>query len=100
MEGKTNLSSIRKKTLSKRGIAELSKRTRKPLSHDEVAAPFVKTPTMKYMELKYHKPIEDLIASGTIYEAGKRLKLHPTTIYKWRLIIEEGKTKQFFEQFE
>lgn len=100
MESKTNLSNIRKKTLSKRGIAELAKHSRKPLTHDELPAPYTKTPKMMYLELKHHKSIEELINLGTIYECAKKLKVHPTTVYYWRMRIEEGKNEEFFNQFK
>jgi len=91
---------IRKKILSKKGVAELKKHSRKPVSHDELATPYKKTSLMKYLELKHHQAIEKLIETGTIYEVGKRLKLHPTTIYYWRRIIEDARNTEFFNQFK
>ncbi len=72
--------------------------TRKPRTMDELPSPFPKTRTMRFIELKHGKRLEDIIMSGTIYETGKKLGLSPSTVSKWRKIINEVFWKNFPEQ--
>lgn len=95
----THLSKVRKSILKNRGV-ELEKHTRRPVEYDDLPATFHKTRAMRYIELKFNGKLESLISGGTIYQAGKRLGLHPTTVYKWRLVVAEAREKEFWSQFE
>lgn len=91
--------SIRRKVLKDRGV-KLEKHTRKPQPlPNELPSSFSKTPMMKYLEIKHGTPIEQLIFEGSIYKAGKKLGVNPSTISKWRKAISELREKEFWEQF-
>jgi hypothetical protein len=95
-----SISSIKKKILRQRGIGSMSKGSRTPVSIADTPAVYHKTVTMKLMEIKYSLPIDQLIFEGTIYEAGKRLRLAPSTISKWRRRITLAKEKAFWSNFK
>ena len=90
---------IRKRIIKQRGI-EFKKLSRKPVTYDDLPAPYHKTKLMKYIELKFQKPLKDIIFTGTIYELEKKLGIDATTVSKWRKIISEATEKEFWEQFK
>lgn len=94
----TNLNALRQRILKERSV-EFKKVSRKPVTLDETPVPFTKTRLMQLLELKYHKKIEALIFTGTIYEVEKRLGVDATTISKWRKEITAARDKEFFNQF-
>ena len=91
--------SLKHKILRERGVT-LQRGTRKPLTIDESPSFFPKTRLMKYIELKYGDRVENLIATGTIYELSARLGIDPTTISKWRKLIRQAREGKFYEQFK
>jgi hypothetical protein len=94
----TKLSTIRKGILKQRKSV-LEKHTRTPITYDDLESPFPKTKLMKYIELKHGDRLENLIATGTIYELERKLGVDASTISKWRKLIREVKEKKFWEQF-
>ncbi len=94
----TRPSKIRKRILKQRGV-ELEKHTRRPVSYDDLPAPYHKTKLMKYIELKFNDKLENIIFTGTIYELEKKLDIDATTVSKWRKLISEAKEKEFWKQF-
>ena len=92
--------SIRRRILKERGV-KLDKHTRKPRPSvaEELSSSFRKTTTMKYLEIKHHAPIEQLIFEGSIYKVGRRLGVNPSTISKWRKAFGEQQEKEFWQQF-
>jgi len=91
--------SIRRKVLTDRGV-KLEKHTRKPRPlPEELPSSFSKTPMMKYLEIKHHTPIEQLVFADSIYTVGKRLGVNPSTVSKWRKAITEAREKEFWNQF-
>lgn len=97
--GQNSQASIRRRILKERGVT-LEKHTRKPQTVDEVQRDFKKTSAMKYVELKFGKPIEELIFGSSIYKIGKALSLDPSTISKWRKTIAEAKERKFWGEFK
>ena len=95
----TTQKQLRTRILKRRGV-ELEKGTKRPLTYDELPSSFPKSRLMKYIELKFGDKLENLIASGTIYELAKRLGVDASTISKWRKLIAEAKDKEFWKQFE
>lgn len=95
----TKTSTLRRRILKQRGV-ELAKHTRRPITHDDLPAPYHKTRLMKYVELKYSNSLENLIFSGTIYQVGKALGIDPTTVSKWRKQLGEAAEALFWKQFE
>ena len=98
MDKGTRPSDIRKRILRQRGV-ELRKLSRKPIPIADLPAPYPKSVLMKLIELKFRDKLDNLIFTGTIYEAGRRLNIHPSTISKWRKLIEKAKEEEFFGQF-
>ena len=94
----TRPSDIRKRILKQRGI-EFKRLSRKPVSVEELPAPYEKSILMKLIELRFKTHLEDLIFEGTIYEVEHRLGVDASTISKWRKLITEAKDREFFEQF-
>ena len=95
----TRVSDIRKRLLKQRGV-EFRRLSRKPVSVEELPAPFEKSTLMKLTELRFKERLENLIFTGTIYEVEKRLGVDASTISKWRKLIQESKDKEFFAQFK
>ena len=93
----TRPSEIRSRLLKQRGV-ELKRLTRKPVTVDDLPSRFRKTRTMRYIELKFGKCLEDLIMSGTIDYQAKRLGLDRSTICKWRKVIDEVFWRDFPSQ--
>jgi len=79
------ISKLRQKILDEKGlerVQEPGKQSRlEPIQLD-----YDLTPLMKFKELEFGEPIFQLIdpSRGTIYVVGKKLGVHPTTIYYWR----------------
>lgn len=92
-------SDIRKHILKQRGV-EFKRLSRKPVPIEDTPSIFKKTILMRLTELRFKNKLENLIFTGTIYEAGKRLEVDPTTIYGWRKIVNEARNKEFFDQFK
>ena len=94
--------SIKQRILDSRGVV-LEKHTRTPLTHDDAPSLLHKTYTMKWLEIKHTKPIEELITSGTLSEVSKRLGVDRTTISKWRTQLALAKLaeeeRNFWKQF-
>lgn len=95
----TPTSKIRKKILKSRQV-QLEKHTGKPVTFDDLPAPYHKTKLMKYIELKFGAKLEDIIFTDTIYKLENKYGVDATTISKWRKIISEAKEKEFFAQFD
>lgn len=52
------------------------------------------TPLMRFLELTYQKPIEDIILSGSTRQLEERLGVDHSTIGKWRIMLGmDGKEK-------
>lgn len=90
----TRPSDIRKRLLKQRGV-ELARMTRKPVTVDDLPSQFHKTRAMCYTELKYGDRLEKLLYKGTIYEVGQKLGVHPSTVSKWKKIIDATFWAQF-----
>ena len=68
---------------------KLVKHGRKLLTFDELPSDYHKTQLMKYIELKFGAPLEDLLMNGSTRKVAVRLGINYSTISKWRKIIEE-----------
>jgi len=90
---------LRKRILQQRGV-ELQKHTGVPVTYDDLPALYHKTRLMRYIELKFHAKLEDIIFSGTIYQLEKKLGIDATTVSKWRKVISEAKEKEFWDKFK
>ena len=85
---------IRRQILKQRGV-ELKKHTRKPVSVDQLPAPYKKTRLMQLIELRHGQRLENIIYTGTIYEVERKIGVDASTVSKWRKLIDEI----FFRQF-
>ena len=94
----TSAAEIRRRILKQRGI-EFKKGSRKPISVEELPAPYKKTNLMRLTELRFKDRLENLIFKGTIYEVEKLMGIDASTISKWRKLISTARDKEFFEQF-
>jgi len=83
----TKTADLRRQILKGR---KLAKQGKKLVTYDDVPAPYHKTQHMKYVELKFGAPLEDLIMNGSNREAAERVGVDYSTISKWRKIIEEA----------
>lgn len=79
---------LKKKLLKERGLQSVGYGKIVPI--DEAATKFHKTWHMKYLEVKHHTPIDQLLYPGTIYAVAKRLGVDYSTVSKWRKIIKEA----------
>lgn len=95
----TTTSDIRKRILKQRGV-ELKKLSRKPVRFAQLPTPYKKSRLMQLVELQFNTRLEDLIFTGTIYEAEKKLGVDASTISKWRKLVGEARNKEFFERFK
>ena len=50
---------------------------------------------MRLVELKQGDRLVNIIYSDTIYAVAKRIGVDPTTVSKWRKIIDEAFWKEF-----
>jgi len=83
----TRTTDLRRQILKGR---KLTKQGKKLVTYDDMPAPYRKTQHMKYVELKFGAPLEDLIMTGSNREAAERVGVDYSTISKWRKIIEEA----------
>lgn len=83
------MTNLKKRILKNRRV-QLEPGTKNPISIDEMPTPFKKTIRMRFIELKYHQPIQVLLAHGTIDEVAAYLKVDRSTVSKWRKRIREG----------
>jgi hypothetical protein len=92
----TTQAEMRRRILGQRKVV-LAKHTRKIQTYDELPSPFVKTRAMKYLELKFGKPLKDIIlTSETIDQLEKKTGMDRTTISRWRKMLN----KIFWKEFE
>lgn len=89
------LQDIRKQIKRERGIS-FEPMTRKIISVELQPAPFTKSTLMRLLESRHKQRIDKLIYTGTIYQVGKKLGVSPSTVSKWRKIIDAA----FFSQFD
>ncbi len=87
-------SAIRKRILKQRGV-ELKKHSRRPTHVADLPSPYTKTKHMQLVEHQQSQRLEHLIYKGTIYVVGRRLGISPSTVSKWRKVIDAA----FFQQF-
>lgn len=84
----TPISKIKEKIMVEHGLAPsktVGKHRRlKPLAVSQIPEK-LKTPKMKYLELKYREPIEKILLSGSLGAIAKRLndEVDPSTLSKW-----------------
>ena len=101
MPGK-NLKDVRRQVLKQRNV-QLRPRTKRVVTIDDMPAEFNKTQLMKYIELKYSKPIDTIIWEGTLDEVANKYDIDRSTVSKWRSKIEKEKEEhqqlKFFERF-
>ena len=95
----TQPSDIRKRLLKQRGV-ELKRLSRKPIPIEDTPAPYKKTALMRLTELRFKTPLKQLIFAGTIYEAERKLGVDATTVSKWRKLITEAESEEFFSRFK
>lgn len=86
---KQNLKKVRNRILERRGVV-LEPQTRTPIEYYNVPTDFKKTTMMRLLEMRFGQRIERLLATGTIYEAAKRLGIDATTVSKWRKRIRDA----------
>ena len=43
----------------------------------------LKTPTMKYLELRHRKTIQDMLVAGSLSQVARKLGVDPSTVSKW-----------------
>jgi hypothetical protein len=87
---------LRDNILKQRGVS-FEPNTRNIISPYDAKTKFKKTTKMRLLELKLHKPIQEIICTGdSIYDLEAKLnkliapeKIDVTTISKWRVIINE-----------
>lgn len=80
-------SSIRKQILRERGLTVTKPGKRKHRRLAVVPATSLdelKTPTMRYLELKFCQPIEELLLLGSLGSTAEQLGINFTTVFKWR----------------
>lgn len=80
------ISKLRKQILDAKG---LERAHAEPGEHHELSPiqlDYHLTPLMRVKELEFGEVIHSLISKkrGTIYQVGKRLGVHPSTVYLWR----------------
>ena len=99
----TNFNTIRKNILKRKGVT-LQKKTKRPVTQDDVITVFTKTRLMQYVELKHSKAIDIIIWEGTIDEVAKKYSIDRSTVSKWRTSISEqveaNNHEKFFKQFK
>lgn len=85
------LGKVRKQILNSRGVV-LEPHTRKPIPIDESSTSFPKSNLMKMLELKFSKPIEQLIlTSESNYITAAKLGINFSTVSKWRKLMNKAK---------
>lgn len=84
----TSIKGLKERILKERGL-KITKQAHqqhkiKPSQQFHIDAR-LKTPYMKYLELKYREPIESILMSGSLSQVAKRLgnEVDVTTISKW-----------------
>lgn len=78
--------SIKDRILEERGLIEhqTAKHTPKKLARIPPSPlDSLKTPLMRYLELKHGKPIQDMIMAGSLSQVAKKLEVDTSTISKW-----------------
>jgi len=80
---------LKKQILRRRNVI-LEPRTKNPISVDELPTPFKKTDRMRFIELKFLTPIQELIAEGSIDDVAFIIMVDRSTVSKWRKRIREG----------
>jgi len=81
--------SLKSRILKKRNVV-LEPGTKNPISIDEMPTPFKKTIRMRFIELKFNIPIQELIAPGSIDDVAVHIDVDRSTVSKWRKRIREG----------
>ena len=82
------MTSLKKRILKKRNVV-LEPGTKNPITPDELPTPFKKTIRMMFIELKHGKPIQELIADGSIDVVAMYIGVDRSTVSKWRKRIRE-----------
>ncbi len=95
----SELSRLRHRIMKERGV-HFSPRQRKLVTQDELppSIPIKKTAAMRLIEMKFNEPIEKIIFDGSIYTIAKRTGVDPTTISKWRKIVNAALEKIWWEK--
>lgn len=78
--------SIKDKILEERGLIEhqTTKHTPKRLARIPPSPlDSLKTPLMKYLELRHGKPIQDMLMAGSLSQVAKKLDVDGSTVSKW-----------------
>lgn len=89
MQTRVPTTKIRSQILKDRGIVSVQPGVRKHHKIKRLQASalpdFMKTPKMKYLELKYKQPIEKLLLSGSLNAVANKLgkEVDASTISKW-----------------
>jgi len=82
----TRPKSIKEKILEDRGLIEhqpAKHKHRKMVRIPPSPLDSLKTPLMRYLELRHHKPIQDMLMAGSLSQVAKSLGIDPSTVSKW-----------------
>ena len=84
----TSLAKLRRQMLQRKGVTP-AKHTRKLLTFEEQPDPYPKTSKMRYIELRYHLRLEDIIFKGSLQQVCARIgySVNRSTILRWRRYI-------------
>lgn len=88
---RTSLAKLRRDILKRKGIST-EPRTKRLLTQAELPDLYPKTSKMKYIELKYHIHLEDVVFLGSLTDVCVYFKweVDRSTISRWRTHIEEA----------
>jgi len=78
--------SIKDRILEERGLIEhqTTKHAAKRLARIPPSPlDSLKTPMMRYLELKHGKPIQDMVMAGSLSQVAKKLGVDSSTVSKW-----------------
>lgn len=81
------ISHLKKSIMEQRGIAQFEPKTKKPLKPSQLPTLFNKTLAMQLLELKFNKPITDIVYDGNIYQVEAKYGVDATTVSKWRKLM-------------
>jgi hypothetical protein len=62
-------------------------------------SPEHRTSRMELLELKHHKPIEEIILSGSLKSVEKKYSVDFTTVSKWRKLLATEALRQIPQAF-
>lgn len=87
MKDKTPITQLKKSIMEQRGIAQFEPKTKKPLRPEQLPTLFNKTIAMQLLELRFNKPIAEIVYDGSIYQVEAKYGIDATTVSKWRKLI-------------